>query len=403
MQTTTRNADLADLARLLQDHHARKLDVVASASQISSEGANLRIQGTDAVLSDEGVTTTAGLYLPTAVCDEGIAGKLGVPTAYLRRMRSERPDLYDANVNGWLHGSPQRAVDSAEGVRFVPGSGADPRKFLIRCLRGDEGEQGIARAWLSDSYRVIDNLDVLMSALDGIRAAGVDVSIDGCDLSERRMYVRVVAPEVKAYAEKLLRDYRNPFGDGEIQRWREVAGREGMGYGDGSEPVVFAGFVLSNSETGGGAFSITPRVMIRVCKNGLTITKDAVRSVHLGGKLEEGVINWSEDTQRRSVELVKAKTADAVQTFLNVDYLHRAVAKLEERAEEPVEGIEEVKVLTKQLSFSPEETDGILSHFIKGGQLSRAGLANAVTSYAQTVESADDAAGMEERAAALLS
>ena len=58
---------------------------------------------------------TAGTYTPTEVCDQGLADKLGIPAAYLRRMREQRPDLYDANVNGWLDG--------------------DDRKFLIRCLR----------------------------------------------------------------------------------------------------------------------------------------------------------------------------------------------------------------------------------------------------------------------------
>ena len=46
--------------------------------------------------------------------------------------------------------------------------------------------------------------------------------------------------------------------------------------------MVFAGWVLSNSETGCGAFTITPRLVVHVCRNGMTITKDALRAVHLG-------------------------------------------------------------------------------------------------------------------------
>lgn len=52
----------------------------------------------------------------------------------------------------------------------------------------------MARAFLSDRYSVIDNLDVLTATLDGVRQAGVDVSIDRCDLTDRRMYVRIIAP-----------------------------------------------------------------------------------------------------------------------------------------------------------------------------------------------------------------
>jgi hypothetical protein len=48
---------------------------------------------------------------------------------------------------------------------------------------------------------------------------------------------------------------------------------------------VFAGFVISNSETGCGAFTLTPRLIVQVCRNGMTIIKDAIRAVHLGSGL----------------------------------------------------------------------------------------------------------------------
>ncbi|MEU7912281.1 hypothetical protein [Microbispora bryophytorum] len=32
---------------------------------------------------------------------------------------------------------------------------------------------------------------------------------------------------------------------------------------------MFAGFVISNSETGCGAFTITPRLLVQVCRNGM--------------------------------------------------------------------------------------------------------------------------------------
>ena len=74
------------------------------------------VRETEPVLGPDGVTMTAGTYTPTDVCDQGVADKLGIPGAYLRKLREQKPGLYDANVNGWLAG--------------------DDRKFLIRCLRG---------------------------------------------------------------------------------------------------------------------------------------------------------------------------------------------------------------------------------------------------------------------------
>jgi hypothetical protein len=75
---TARNASIEDLVALLRGQQARKVDV----------------------------------------CDQGIADKLGIPAAYLKKMRTSRPALFDANVNGWLAG--------------------DERSFFVRCLRGGE-------------------------------------------------------------------------------------------------------------------------------------------------------------------------------------------------------------------------------------------------------------------------
>lgn len=374
IQTTTRNADLGDLVALLKDHQGRTLDVVAPAASLFSQDARLIIKGTEPVLGEDGVTMGDGTYTPTVVADEGIADKLGVPVAYLKRLRVERPDLYDANVNGWLYGAPE-------------GDGPDRRKFLVRCFRGEEGTGGgVARAFLSDSYRTIDNLDVLTAALDGVREAGADVTIDGADLTERRMVVRVTAPEVQALAPTLLRGYRSPF-----------TGETGT-----DNPTMFAGFVISNSEVGGGAFTIVPRLVVQVCRNGMTIKRDALREVHLGGRLSEGVVRWSQATQDKNLALVRSQAADAVRTFLDVDYMRKTIERLEARAEDVVETPEQVETVTRAAGYTKSDQDGILGYFIRGGQTNRAGVVNAITAYAQTVEDGDAAYDLESKAVGIL-
>ena len=111
-----RNATLEDLAALLRDQQARKVDIVAPAAAIRARGGRLVVEQTEPVLGPDGVTMTSGAYAPTDVCDQGVADKLGIPAAYLRKTREQKPGLYDANVNGWLEG--------------------DDRRFLLRCLRG---------------------------------------------------------------------------------------------------------------------------------------------------------------------------------------------------------------------------------------------------------------------------
>jgi hypothetical protein len=92
--------------------------------------------------------------------------------SYLRRLRVQHLALYDANVNGWLDHQPGR-------------------RFLVRGLSAGEGRPGILRALLSDAFRIVDNLDVLLSALDGIQRAGAEVDIAQADLTDTRMYLKV--------------------------------------------------------------------------------------------------------------------------------------------------------------------------------------------------------------------
>lgn len=376
MNLTARNASLQDIAALLTDQRGRAHDIVAPASAIRSEGGNLVVTGSEPILSADGVTNGDGTYVPTVVAEEGVASKLGIPLAYVRRMRADRPDLFDANVNGWLRGQVDLAGDFAK-------ADPDPRSFLVRTFRGDDGGPGVARAFLSQSYKVIDNLDVLLAALDGVQQAGAEVEIQGADLTERRMYVRISAPAIQALAPTLLAGYRSPF----------------TGNSGADNPTVFAGFVLSNSETGCGAFTITPRLTVQVCNNGMTMTKDALRSIHIGGKMDEGVIRWTDDTQAKNLELVAAKTRDAVATFLDVEYVERALAAIEERAavklDKPAEAIQ---IVSAKLRYTETQAAGILDHFIRGGDATAGGVLHAVTSYAQVIADADEAAEFEDSA-----
>lgn len=376
METTTRNATLENLATLLTEQQARKEDIVASATKLSMIDGILHIEDAHTEITMDGVTSATATYRPTAIFDEGVANKLGIPVKYLRRMRSDNLPLYDANVNSWL--------------------AQDDRKFLARCFSGD-GEEGIARSLNSDSFKAFDNLDGLTAGLQGIRDSGQQVEVIGCDLSERRMVVKVQAPGIAQMAPDLLKGYRTPFGN--IEGVRRAAEREGMAYEPGDEPIVFAGFILSNSETGGGAYSLTPRLVVQLCKNGLVIGEDAFRSVHVGSRLNEGGIDWSADTQRKAIDLISAKTRDAVTEILTTDYLTKSISKLEEKAGKPVEDAPAtIKHVSKQLAFSDEHTKGLLQHFIAGGQPTAGGVMNAITSYSQTVESADVAHHLETQA-----
>ncbi|GHB77516.1 hypothetical protein GCM10010377_79710 [Streptomyces viridiviolaceus] len=363
--TGARNAQLPDLVRILEDQQRHKLDVIAPASALRLREGNVHVEGVESLITEDGVTEVDGIYRPTAVADEGIADKLRIPLAYLRRMRTGNVPLLDENVNAWLSQEPER-------------------RFMLRAFRGEGGPgrpaEGVARALLSDSYKLMDNFDLLLAALDGVKQSGHPTRVTGCDLTDRRMYVRVESEAVAVQARELLRGYRSPFD-----------GRSGD-----ELPMISAGFVITNSEVGAGAYSITPRAVIQVCRNGLTMSKDVMRAVHLGGKQDEGIISWSGQTQRKTLELITSKTTDAVRTFLSREYVEAKLSEMEDaagkRLAEPTKTIEHV---TKKLSIGAEAKDMILAHFVQGGQMTAGGVMQAVTSTAQTLTDADQAAALE--------
>ena len=371
--TDARNAALPDLVEMLKAQSDVRYDVVVPSSGLEFRDGDLIVKGGAARVDDEGVTSADARLAPTPIFDEGIAARFEIPMKYVRTMRSRVEGDADPNIFG-RHHSVWGGTLYDQTLNYW--LGADPNKrHLVRGFRTDDPDApGIARAFLSDRYRTIDNYDVLMATLKGVRAAGVDVEIDGADLTDRRMSVRLTCPEVAEYAGDLLAGYRSPF-----------TGETGA-----DNPTIFAGLVVKNSETGGGAFTIVPRLVVQVCSNGLQMGTDAMRAIHLGGKLDEGVVRWSDDTQRTELELVTSKARDAVATFLDVDYMKAKIAELRLLAGvEVVHPVDTIERLSRKTGWTVDEEASILSHFIKGGQTTALGVAQAVTAFAQTVEAVD--------------
>jgi hypothetical protein len=361
-QLTARAVDLGELATRLQTQHHARQDVVAPARRLRMDGGRLiaELPTGDPIVSPAGISSSMALR-PTELGLGDLADKLGIPVAYLRRMRGEgATELLDHNVNEWL-------------------ARQDDRRYLVRGLVGDDGT-GLLRALLSGNYEIADNLDVLLAMLDGLKETGVNAVPTQCDLSARRMYVTVTSPQIAVLAPGLLRNYVSPF-----------TGDRGV-----DNPLVFAGFVLSNSETGDGAWTITPRLEIQVCRNGLVLDKLRVRKPHIGGRLPDGAVQWSADTQQTNRLLIKQKTRDAVTSFLDEQWLTARIGEVERaagvRVANPTEVIERVST---QLRFSETEQQTILDHFLLGGDPTSGGVLQAVTSAAQQVADPDTARGME--------
>jgi hypothetical protein len=400
-ELTARNATAADLIEILNTQKAHKNDIVVPATNVKSAGGLIVVKDSESVVGADGVTTVNGTYRPTDVFDDGLAEKLGIPRGYLRRMREQRPDMYDANVNGWLHGRSRRTTDGVE--QLYP---ADDRAFLLRLFRGDDGGQGVARAMLSDRYSLsMDNLDVLIAVMSGIQASGMDTITRVSDLSERGMRVSFEAPDITALAPGLIDGYKSPFdGDGaarragNIDQLRRQLGEHHI-FSEKEAPIASIGFILGNSETGGGAYWLTPFIEIIRCTNRWTMRKEGIRKVHLGAQLTQGTIKPSMDTLRKAGDLIAATTRDAVTQWLTKGYLEQLIAGLEEQAGRPIaKSAETVPAVCAGLGFTATEQAGILDMFISSGQITAGGIAQAVSAFAQTIEDVDRAYEIELRA-----
>lgn len=267
---------------------------------------------------------------------------LKIPAAYYDRMKAEFPKLLAKNVNGWFAHSPA--------------------KRMIRTL------DGTARAFLSDRYRRIDNFEVANTVLPIIGNMN-GANVESCELTDSRLYIKVVDPRVTAEVVK----------------------------GD----VVQAGVVITNSEVGLGSVNVSPLIFRLVCSNGMIAQDAGIRKYHVGRINEQGSDNFEiyrDETKEADDKAFLMKLEDTVKAAVDEAQFSRLVSKLRDTTVAKIEApkVPQVVELTaKEYNITQDEGKGILGHLIQGGDLSLYGLANAVTRHAQDVDSYDRSTELE--------
>lgn len=356
---TNKNMDLQSLVTELTTLEEAKRDyVVPSKSLILSDDLKLSVLG----------DTLNGLELqPNEVIHQQFAAKLGIPANYYRRLMDEHPDLLATNVNRLLKAENDKPV-------------------LLRTFQ-HESTGNIARGLLSDRYAIVDNYDVLFAALSAIKSSGIKVEVKECNITDRRMYVHIVAPEIEVQSEVALRGY---LSDKSVH----------TGFG------IITGLCLTNSEVGYGSYNVFGRIFEKVCMNGAVIKDDAFRKVHLGGKMDQGNIKFSTETKKRNMDLIMSQTGDVVKQFLSEGWLSGVVQKIERargiELERPVDTMNNViKEVAKDVTLTEENRKNILNFFVKDGDTSASGVFQALTREAQNLD-ADNRFDLESMAFEML-
>lgn len=415
MTTTTdlieaRATDLSKIREMLEAQRVLRYDYVASSTALGALGGKLTLATGEVDLGPDGVTQVSGVYDVGDVFNEGFAVRFGLPAHYLRKWNTEREDIWDQVINRTLHGGERH-----EGAPYP----ADDRKHFVRLLRpADDSGPGFARAILSSRYAPIESLDALIAVMRGAAAAGITVRPEVCDLTERKCMVNLVAPEIEALAPTLLGGYHSQFkgkdarlkaGEAGQPEWvsrtagwtlsSALAAAEREGQALDQIPVLTAGLRFTNSEVGRGRRTLVPYMLAQVCGNRLVLDLEADTKVHLGSDQSEGAVEWSQATIDAELDLITEQTADLVRMYLSQEYLEEQVARVEAlagaRVREPEKTVKEIAV---KVGFTKGEADAIFGMFVEGAQPTSGGLANAITAWAQTLDSADRADYAERRA-----
>lgn len=310
---------------LLRQRDARK-DLIANTSQLEmhseSQFSTLSIP----------INGKAEEYEVGYIAQRQIASRLQIPFAYYERMRKEIPELLDRNVNDWFKHSPEQR--------------------MIRILDGN------VRAFLSNRYRRLDNLELCAAVIPVIREMPGAV-IESCEVTDSNLYLKVVNRKLKAEVD---------VGD-----------------------VVEAGFVISNSEVGLGSLKVEPLIYRLVCRNGLIYKDHAQKRYHVGRQVEGGddaYELYSDETLKQDDKAFFMKVQDTVRCAVDEAKFNLIVSRMRDAKKIPLEHdpVKSVEVLADRFSLTQNERGDVLRQLFMGGDLTRYGLLNAVTAASKLAD-----------------
>lgn len=300
-----------------------------------------------------------------------------MPTRFFDALMEERPNRLADLVNG-LHAD-------------------DPKKRLVRCLDNE------IRAWLSNSYRVLDNLDIAFTCME--EAQKKNAQVFEADLSDRRMRIKFTTQDVWDKIDVTQRSgpqggwFAGAIGNRDLMG-KTIMGariREELPGGPGTiHPVVTA----LNSETGHGGFHIRIGLLLGMCFNVATL-ETVVSRVHLGERLEEGM--FSQETISAESKAIMLKARDAVRAAFDQNKFAAMVAKAKaaqaDKLEAPGAAIDNI-IATG--AVNEEQREALLMYFHRDYDPTRFGLAQAVSRLAQDLDDPDDAGELENLAGKII-
>lgn len=327
---------LTQMAQELERQQKTKRDFVADTRKVSFS-PDMKV----ATLANGG-PSPIGAFGVNEYANGQLAELLKIPLQFYRRMKDGHPDLLANTLNELLRREPTRR--------------------MLRTLDGN------VRAIVSDKFRAMDNFDLANAVLPVLMEIP-DMKVASTQFTETRFYVKATFPRTQ----------------GKLKR------------GD----VVQAGICVSNSEVGAGSLKVEPFTEVLACENGMIHTEYGQKRYHVGkraaGDSEAAFEMFSDKTKELDDAALWSKVQDTVRGVANPQVFAKLLEKYENASEQAIEGdvVEVVQATASRYGYNEATQSGILSHLIAGGDLSRWGLANAITRQSQDEESYDLATQLE--------
>lgn len=278
---------------------------------------------------------------------------LGVPAKFADRLLEKHPDLLVHNLNELLH--------------------RNPTERMLRVLDTK------ARAFLSKSYRRIDNYDFADAVMKV--ASKFPVSIESCEVTEHRLYLKIVRTDMEVKI-------------GYKQGWRQG---EGHNFFQRIRPAA----VFSNSEVGSGSLWFRDGIFTKECTNLAVFEDKGFEKVHLGKKGtagEEGLLElMSDQTKALEDATLWSQVSDLTAAALGGSLFDKRVEQLQGATKREIGGdpAKTVELTADHFTLNETEQGGLLRHLIQGGDLSQYGLHSAMTRMSQDVQDYDRATELE--------
>tara|TARA_R110001583_G_scaffold7411_11_gene36757 strand:+ start:2472 stop:3683 length:1212 start_codon:yes stop_codon:yes gene_type:complete len=368
--------DLQKLVTAVQDRAARTQDMIAPTTAINfgtlgtdGGGANSRTpqlikkgqQRDAAPTGNRSALFLSATGQATRICDINdvafgqIAAYCGIDVRLARRLQQSYPATFDHLINTVLE------------------TEASPR--MLRTLEhGELGERAngsthVLRAFVSDSFKTFDDVDLLTTALPPLMDSAAEWRVVSGQLTDRRMYLRLRS--AVQVAEPAIGDH--------------------MANGVG----------ISNSEVGHGSVSVFQMVYTLACLNGMRTERQSRSSHVTSARAADGEYQLlSAEAKDADNHALALKLRDLVTAYAERESFDNAIEAMREAhqltTDAPAQALAEatVKLLGGPNSDASRVLDGLMQTAGQSGYagrpISKATLVNAVTAVANRAD-ADDA------------